>query len=78
MSMLEKAKSKIASYIIGDRIRDKIPFVITELGQDKISLAIIPKFITPYKWNLTIKTVWSEKAENSPFKTGKDQMVIYV
>lgn len=76
--ILEKAKSKIASYIIGNRIYERIPFVVTQVNGEKISLAIVGKAITPYKWDLTVKTVWSEKAEGKPFKVGREQLVIAV
>lgn len=78
ISILERAKPRIASYIIGGRIIEKIPFVVTELGGRKISLAINGKAITPYKWDLTVKTVWSELAEGKPFKVGREQLVINV
>jgi len=78
ISILEKAKPRIAAYIIGGRIFEKIPFIVTEVSGDKISLAIVGKASTPYRWDLTVKTVWSERAEGKPFKVGREQLVINV
>lgn len=78
ITILEKAKPRIASYIIGGRIMEKIPFIVTEVSGKKISLAITGKAMTPYKWDLTVKTVWSELAEGKPFKVGREQLVINV
>jgi len=78
ITVLEKAKNKIANYIITDKIKEKIDFAVKEFSGKQITLAVVPKYMTPYRWELTVKTVWSEKAEGMPLRLGPTQLLITV
>lgn len=77
--VVEKAKNDIAFHIVQGDISDDLDFVITDKESEKvITLAIIPKEVTPYHWRLIVRTVFSEKAKGEPFRVGRDQLHIVV
>jgi len=77
-NVVNRAKNEIAFNIINGEIVDNIDFVITDETSDKkISLALVPKELTPYHWNLVIRTVFSAH-RGDPFRVGRNQLQIKI
>ena len=70
---IEKAKDEITQYIVIGDLYDGIEFVVKE-SDTLLNIPIILEEVSPYEFNLFVKTVMKK----SDFKTGYDQIVIWV
>ena len=70
------AKNEIAEKIVGNEIKDNIPFVVKSLKWE-LAISIVPKHVGGTYWELIVTTVFRESKDN-PFRVGKDQIVIWV
>jgi hypothetical protein len=77
-NLVERAKNDISFHIVQGAIEDGKDFVITdETGEKGISLALTVEEISPYQWNLIIRTVFSAHS-GEPFRVGRDQLQIKI
>jgi P2-related tail formation protein len=70
------AKSQIAEKIVNREIKDGEPFVVKS-EKWELAIPLNPVHISGTNWVLEIFTVFRESSEN-PFRTGKNQIVIWV
>lgn len=74
--VISLARMSIAEKIATYEIKDKVAFVIKSLKWE-LAIPIIPNHIGGVYWELIVTTVFRE-SESNPFRTSKDQLVIYV
>lgn len=65
----------IAENIASQEIKDKIPFVLKSLKWE-LAIPIVPIHNGGLSWTLLVTTSFRESEEN-PFRTGKNQLVLY-
>jgi hypothetical protein len=71
-----QASKEIAENIVTQKIKDGEDFVIKSLKWE-LAMSIAPVHIEGTYWKLHITTVFRE-SKYDPFRTGKNQLVIYV
>lgn len=74
--VLNLAKREIAENIVSREINNGTEFVIKSLKWE-LAMALIAEFQGGTYWVLRVKTVFRESVDN-PFRTGRNQLVIYV
>lgn len=74
--VISLAKKGIAEKIVTGEIKDKVPFVLKSIKWE-LAMSIVPNHIGGVYWELIITTIFRESPTN-PFRTGKDQLVIYI
>jgi len=74
--VISMAKTEIAEKIVSFEIKDGDPFVIKS-EKWELTVPIKPIHISGTNWVLEVWTVFRESKGN-PFRTGKDQIVIWV
>jgi hypothetical protein len=67
---------EIAEKIVLREINDNVPFVIKSTKWE-LAIVIYPKLQGGTYWVLKVGTVFRE-SEDNPFRTGKNQLVIWV
>jgi P2-related tail formation protein len=70
------AKSQIAEKIVNREIKDGDPFVVKS-EKWELSIPLNPVHVSGTNWVLEVFTVFRESKDN-PFRTGKNQIVIWV
>jgi len=70
------AKSQIAEKIVNREIVDGEPFVVKS-EKWELAIPLNPVHVSGTNWVLEVFTVFRESSEN-PFRTGKNQIVIWV
>ena len=70
------AKSQIAEKIVNREIKDGEAFVVKS-EKWELAIPLNPAHISGTNWVLEVFTVFRESSEN-PFRTGKNQIVIWV
>ena len=74
-SFVATFRKEIATGIVNGDIESNVRFVIKS-PKKELAMAIEPKQLDRSYWRLVIRTVFRE-SELNPFKTGRDQFVIY-
>lgn len=74
--IIEQVRKEIAEKIALGRIREGEAFVIKS-PEKSIAMSIVPEYQSGSYWVLYITTVFRESYDN-PFRTGEDQLIIWV
>jgi hypothetical protein len=70
------AKTEIAEKIVYGEIVDEVPFVVKS-EKWELAIPLNPVHISGTNWVLEVFTVFRE-SKNNPFRTGRNQLVIWV
>jgi hypothetical protein len=74
--LIKLCSQEIAEKIVLREINDNVPFIIKSTKWE-LAIAIYPKHQGGTYWVLKVGTVFRE-SEDNPFRTGKNQLVIWV